>query len=57
MTSVRITRQCGCKQIFTIIGGEVREEVQPCKTHTGAPEVLSPSPPVALTYLEEGAGN
>jgi len=57
MTSVRITRQCGCKQTFTIIGGEVREEVQPCKTHASEPEVLSPSPPVALTYLEEGAGD
>jgi hypothetical protein len=57
MSTVRITRQCGCKQTFTVVGGEVREEVQPCKTHKGAPEVLSPSPPVALTYLEEGAGN
>lgn len=57
MTTVRITRQCGCKQTFTVVGGEVREEIQPCKTHRAAPEVLSPSPPVALTYLEEGAGN
>jgi hypothetical protein len=40
-----------------VVGGEVREESQPCQTHKRAPEVLSPSPPVALTYLEEGVGN
>jgi hypothetical protein len=57
MTSVRITRKCGCKQTFMVIGGEVREEVQPCGTHREMPEVLTPSPPVALTYHEEGAGN
>ena len=57
MTGVRIARKCGCKQTFTVVGGEVREEIQPCKTHAAVPEVLSPSPPVALTYLEEGAGN
>jgi len=57
MTSVRITRQCGCKQTFTVIGGEVREDIQPCKTHKATPELLSPSPPVSLTYHEEGGGN
>lgn len=57
MTTVRITRQCGCRQAFTVVGGEVREEIQPCKAHAAAPEVLSPSPPIALTYIEEGAGN
>ena len=57
MTGARITRKCGCKQTFTVVGGEVREEIQPCATHKSAPEILSPSPPVALTYLEEGARN
>ena len=57
MTSVRITRKGGCKQTFTVIGGEVREEVQACNIHKAAPEILSPSPPVALTYHEEGPGN
>ncbi len=57
MTSVRITRQCGCKQTFAVIGGEVREEIMLCKTHKGTPEHLSPSPPVSLTYHEEGGGN
>ena len=54
MTSVSVTRQCGCKQTFTMVGSEVREEIRPCNTHKSAPEYLSPSPPVALTYHEEG---
>ncbi len=57
MTSVRITRECGCKQTFTVIGGEVREEIQTCATHTPAAEYAVPCRPVALTYQEEGAGN
>ncbi len=54
MTSVWITRQCGCKQGFTVIGGEVREELRPCAAHAAQPEYRSPSPPVALAYHEEG---
>ena len=57
MTGVRITRKYGCKQTFMVMGGEVREEVRACDIHKAPPEVLSPSPPVSLTYLEEGAGN
>ena len=54
MTSVWITRQCGCKQGFTVIGGEVREELRPCAAHAAQPEYRTPSPPVALAYHEEG---
>ena len=57
MTSVRITRACGCKQTFMVIGADVREEIKPCEAHKSTPEYLSPSPPVALSYQEEGAGN
>ena len=57
MTSVRITRQCGCEQTFTVIGGEVREEIWPCAARTSATEYLSPSAPVAPTYREEGDEN
>jgi len=45
MTSVWITRQCGCKQGFTVIGSEVREELRPCATHAAQPEYLPPSLP------------
>lgn len=57
MISVRVVRRCGCKQTFTMVGGDVREEIRPCEAHKEDPDVLSPSPPISLSYHEEGSGN